>query len=806
MPRRLVTPGARWGARLCALLLSAAVLSCAALAAPSAAGVPATVGPSTGGPVGASTTAPGGSGLDVVRPDQPGPGAIGRRSGPVVLVGVPGLLWEDVTSENTPTLWRMAEEGSIGNVSIRTATSRTCPTDGWLSVSAGQRALSIRERFTVCEAAPEPERDGSGAVVPGFGSYVRQNARSPFGAPVGLLGQTVRDAGGTTLAVGHGAALGVADRSGRVDHYVDGVHGLTTERLEGVSLAAVELAELTRLYPVYPDPLTPGREDDGEKDGAEAPVDGEKDGEEDEEPPEPDPDDVPEWERDKALSTLDGRLRALENVLPPGSSLMVVGVSMDTGPSQLTVALSGEITEEGFTGAESFLASESTRRAGLVVLTDITPTLLTSLGMRATEPTSGRPWHLAGRPPTTDKAVGRLVEFNTAAIVVGAAIPGFFSGLVAFQLLIYAAAACALHRYSNRQRGKRARVLSLTRIVALAGAAFPVASYLANLVPWWTSSIPPLALLACVLSADALVVALAMAGPWRRTVLGPMTVVAGATTGVLFLDLCFGADLQMNSPTGYSPIVAGRFYGIGNIAFATFATGMLMAVAGISHELISRGRRGAAVVTTLVIGSATVLIVGWPGLGTDFGGVIALFPGLAVTTMMIAGIRVTLPRLAVVSAAAVSAIALLAWLDYLRPPQARSHFGAFAGQVVNGEAAAVVSRKLSAMLGTLGNWQLTLLAACALVFLFVVLQRPIHWRFGALQGAYEYAPTLRAGLTGSLLTALVGFAVNDSGVAIPAIALTVAVPLTLSACVWALQQQNGDRTPDPEPAENAQRM
>ncbi|MFD6953539.1 hypothetical protein A6A08_00045 [Nocardiopsis sp. TSRI0078] len=800
MPRRLVTPGAHWGARLCALLLSATVLALAALAAPSAAG---TVG--TARTDGASATLPGGGGFDTTRLDRPGPGAIARRSGPVVLVGVPGLLWEDVTRENTPTLWEMAEKGSIGNVSIRTATSRTCPTDGWLSVSAGQRALSIRERFTVCEAAPEPERDGSGAVVPGFGSYVRQNERSSFGAPVGLLGQTVRDAGGTTLAVGHGAALGVADRSGRVDHYVDGVHALTTERLEGVSLAAVELAELTRLYPVYPDPLTPGQED-GDANGNGGPVEAPGDGEEAEEPPEPDPDDVPEWERDKALSALDDRLRSLESVLPAGSSLMVVGVSMDTGPSQLTVALSGEITEDGFTGAESFLASESTRRAGLVVLTDTTPTLLTSLGMRATEPTSGRPWHLTGRPPTTDKAVGRLMEFNTAAIVVGAAIPGFFSGLVAFQLLIYAAAAYALHRYSNRQRGKRARVLSLTRIVALAGAAFPVASYLANLVPWWTSPIPPLALLVCVLSADALVVALAVAGPWRHTILGPMTVVAGATTVVLFLDLCFGADLQMNSPTGYSPIVAGRFYGIGNIAFATFATGMLMAVAGIAHELISRGRRRAAVVTTLVIGSATVLIVGWPGLGTDFGGVIALVPGLAVTTMMIAGIRVTPPRLAAVSAAAVAAIALMAWLDYLKPPQARSHFGAFAGQVVSGEAAAVVARKLSAMLGTLGNWQLTLLAGCALVFLFVVLQRPLHWRFGALQGAYEYAPTLRAGLTGSLLTALVGFAANDSGVAIPAIALTVAVPLTLSACVWALQRQDGDRAPGPEPAENAQRM
>ncbi|MFF8766564.1 hypothetical protein ACF07Q_18770 [Nocardiopsis dassonvillei] len=783
MPRRLVTSGTHWGTRLGALLLSAAVLLCAAPAASAA--VPAETDALSG-------------------PEGPA----GQREGPVVLVGVPGLLWQDVNPETTPTLWGMAEEGSIGNVSIRTATSRTCPTDGWLSVSAGQRALSIRERFTVCEAAPEPERTGSGAVVPGFDAYVSQNARTAFQAPVGLLGQTVREEGGTTLAVGPGAALGAADASGRVDHYVDDVRELTTDRLEGVSLAAVELAGLTRLYPDYPDPpITDeeAREAAQEPVGEAADEDEEADGEA-EGPPEPDPEDVPEWERDKALADMDERLRTLERVLPNGSSLMVVGVSMDTGPSQLTVAVSGEVGETGFTGEGAFLASDSTRRAGLVVLTDTTPTILTALGMRATEPTSGRAWHLAERPPTTDEAVGRLVEFNTAAVVVGAAIPGFFSGLVAFQLLVYAAAAYALHRYSNRQRGKRARVLTLTRAVALAGAAFPVASYLANLIPWWASSSPLLSLLVCVLAADALVVALAMAGPWRRTALGPMTVVAGATTAVLFLDLCFGAYLQMNSPTGYSPIVAGRFYGVGNIAFATFATGMLMTVAGISHELVSRGWRRSAVAVTLVVGAATVLIVGWPGLGTDFGGVIALIPGLAVTTMMIAGVRVTAVRLAVVALVTVAAISLISWLDYLRPPGDRSHLGAFAAQVVSGEAGAVVARKLSAMLGTLGNWQLTLLAACALVFLFVMLHRPTHWRIGALQVAYEYAPTLRAGLTGSLVTALVGFAVNDSGVAIPAIALTVVVPLTLSACVWALQQRDEDRTPAPEPVENAQCM
>lgn len=88
---------------------------------------------------------------------------------------------------------------------------------------------------------------------------------------------------------------------------------------------------------------------------------------------------------------------------------------------------------------------------------------------------------------------------------------------------------------------------------------------------------------------------------------------------------------------------------------------------------------------------------------------------------------------------------------------------------------------------TVGNWSLTLLSVVALAFLFLVLTRPSRWGAPALGQAYGLAPTLRAGLFGALTCALVGFLMNDSGIAIPAMALTVAVPLTLAACVRALQ-------------------
>ena len=46
---------------------------------------------------------------------------------------------------------------------------------------------------------------------------------------------------------------------------------------------------------------------------------------------------------------------------------------------------------------------------------------------------------------------------------------------------------------------------------------------------------------------------------------------------------------------------------------------------------------------------------------------------------------------------------------------------------------------------------------------------------------------------------VVAFAVNDSGIAIPAVALTVSVPLTLAASVRALERE--ERSPaDPPPS------
>ncbi len=649
------------------------------------------------------------------------------RRGPVVLVGVPGLRWDEITPQTTPHLWELARRSAIGNLSIRTVTSRTCPVDGWLTVAAGQRAASERQTYSICELPRLPEIDGEGAVIPDYSDHVTYNAASRFGARVGLLGGTVRSYGGTTLAVGPGAALAAAGSDGRVDRYLGGTSGLTRESWDGVTLGVIDLKDLADLYldPPAPEPVGDELVDgtgtvDGVPRDLQVPLrlPGDTDPFDDEEEVEPEPDltETSELqERHERLAAIDRDLATIQATLPPDSTLLVAGIPR--------------------------LRVHAAPRTGGVDRHHHHPAVHPGLPAAAGH---------GGAGVAADAPARRVRHGSRPAPEIR--YRGRSRGIAGSRLLQRAGGHPA-----PPLRVRRVRPETLRRARPRETAPRPVRD--------------------------------PSGGTRRRCFPGaPTTIVAAITTVVLFADLCTGSHLQMNSPTGYTPIVAGRFYGLGNIAFATFATGVLMTAAGIAHHLLGHGRRTWAVAVSLVLGTAALFAIGWPGLGTDFGGVLALVPGLAVTMLMIAGLRVTVGRIAVIGVAAVATIGLLSFLDYLRPPNERSHFGLFAGQVLDGTAWPVVSRKIDAMLGSLGNWQLTLLAAGALLFLFVVLNNPLNWRVGVLSRVYEYAPTLRAGLTGSLVTGLAGFAFNDSGIAIPALALTVAVPLTLASCVWVLQQ------------------
>jgi hypothetical protein len=125
--------------------------------------------------------------------------------------------------------------------------------------------------------------------------------------------------------------------------------------------------------------------------------------------------------------------------------------------------------------------------------------------------------------------------------------------------------------------------------------------------------------------------------------------------------------------------------------------------------------------------------------------------------------------------------------DYFRDAADRSHFGRFVGSIVDGGAADTVLRKLRTSLDLLLAGPHTLAALVGSVLGAVAVFRPPT----ALRRAYRDHPALRPGLVATVVLCAVGFATNDSSVAVPAVAALVTLPATLAICAAAARPPDG---------------
>ncbi|HXA57634.1 MAG TPA: hypothetical protein VNW94_00575 [Streptosporangiaceae bacterium] len=681
--------------------------------------------------------------------------------GRVVLIGVPSLRWSDISAQNTPALWQLAQRSSLASMSVRTMGTTTCPEDGWVSVSASNHAAAVPHN---CDLPPEPLPAGRGATVPGFAAWSKAGMDSSFTSHIGLIGDAVHAAGGCTTAVGAGAALALADSAGHVDNYLPAGGRPDWSQCP---VAAVDVDDIVRAY------INAGITRDQRE--------------------------LPRYDglRRTALKIADQRIGAVLASLPHDTTVIVAGVTDLTIRPHLRVVMAAGPDPRGGSYGTTFLGSNSTRRNALVTLPDVTSATLAAAGVTLPREGIGHLWSQGDHWSGVAGAVASLSDADRAAQAIRDLMTPFYTVVVTVQLLLYATATFALRRRSGTPR-----VLAVTRVVAIIAAALPISSIVANLIPWWHASAPVPVLLMIIAVIDAAITAVALGGPWRRSVLMPGTIVAAITAAAITIDVFTGATLQMNSPTGYSPLVAGRFYGVGNIVFPVYCSSVLLTAVGLAHLLIRRNRRREAVAVVLALGLSATLIDMLPYLGADFDTGFVLGTGTAITALIVARQRVTVWRVLGIGALGVCAVVANMFLDYSRPTDKQTHIGRFGDQVVHGQAWPVITRKFDEMLNSVGNPTLTPIVLAALLFVAFALYRPGRYEVGGLQLAYDRAPELRAGLVGVLVTAFLGFATNDSGVVIPALALVLTAPIALAASVRALQLRSpSNGAPLPTPVE-----
>jgi hypothetical protein len=673
------------------------------------------------------------------------PAAASPRPESVVVVGVAGLRWDDVDDRRTPTLAGLARSGSVGALSVRSAPAVTCPGEGWLTLGSGTYAALEDPAATDPDAGcaqrgvPTVQQRGRGAVLPTFPLHRRLNEALRFGARPGLLGS----AAGCVSAAGPGAALAGADGAGVVTAYTPELPADPGRVLRRCPLVLVDLG------------VVPGGRG-----------------------------------RTAALARMDDDLRRIAAARPAGSVLLVAGLAeADThGPRLHVLVADGP----GYRGG--WVHSPSTRRTPYAQLSDLGPTALALLGRDLPGATAGRPLsgEAPGRPGSWAGTRRVLTDADLAATGQREVVAPFFVLLGLVSLACYLVVLPLLRRPGHRLRTAAA-------VACAALAAVPGATFLAHLAPWWRApggapgAVAAL-VAACAVAAAALTAVTVLA--YRRG--GPGTalgVLGGGTFAVVVLDLLTGGRLQLDSMLGYNPLVAGRFVGIGNIAFAVLGVAALFLAAALAT-----GRsRWTAFAAVTAVAAVTVTVDGSPALGADFGGVLTLVPAFGVLALAVLRTAITPLRVAVAGAAGVLVVAALGAADFLRPEETRSHFGGFVHQVLGGEAGEVLRRKSMANLDLLLAGPHTVAAFVASVVLAVLVLRPPR----ALAGAYAAVPPLRPALLSVVVLGAVGFATNDSGVGIPAVAAVVAVPAALAACLLAGRDAVDD-TPPPGAGEPVQ--
>lgn len=425
----------------------------------------------------------------------------------------------------------------------------------------------------------------------------------------------------------------------------------------------------------------------------------------------------------------------------------------------------------------------------------------------------------------------------------------------------------ALSVHISRQGVTESR-LQHTRAVALWAAALPAGAWLAALLPWWRlvspsrSGLGGRAMLVLVPGAISLVMALALVAlagwlsrrlplnhcvsPSARTSTsslrslagqrpdaqrpathrrraqrpaGAAVLIAALTATLLLIDAATGARLGFNGTLGMDAVVAGRFYGMSNTAFALAGPALVVAIGvGLGSWVVAgtRWNRAARVAVAVGLPGALALALdALPVTGADVGGGLTLTVTLGVLALTLAGLRVRLRHLAALAGGAALLLAGIGMADWATGP--RTHLGRLAGQLLTGhmdDAAATLVRKLTSLVAPFVT---SPLAAAALVVGLTVIalaawwlrHELAAWRSGAqviggtgaagrglaallpVPGDESWQwirPTLLA--LGTLI--VVEVLVNDSGASMAWLSLAQAAPLLVLALLAAGERLRGE--------------
>jgi hypothetical protein len=685
--------------------------------------------------------------------------SVAQGDAKVLVFGIPHLGFADLGPRTTPVLWRLLHtRAAVAATSIRSQDTRPTTLEGYATLGAGSRLAAPRSAgLAVAASAPNGAgtagqalaartgRAPDGAiVVPAGVPVLRANIGRHEASTPGALGTALRRAGLRTAVVSNAdvrnletgrwrqsrpAALALMDRSlalsgGEVDRRL----------LAGAAFVRATRAALRDADAVVVDPGAMDRAAAFATQALPGPA---------------------AAVRRAALHGTDALLGRVLEHLPPRTLVLVVAVSPPPGASLTPTLAIGPGVVRGT------LSSPSTKRTGLVTITDLAPTILRALHVRRPAGMIGHPLDATpaafglGRYRAMDARSASQTSLYRPAIIVYIV----FQGLLFASLIL-----CTWTRVRLRRR--------VYRLGALGIVASPLATYLIALVPGARSTSAPVG--GAVLAAIAFAVAALCArlGRARERPLAALAWALALTVAVPVVDVVIGGPLHTSTLLGFSLPGGGRFYGWPNSTFAVVGAAALL----LCGVLVAQFGRRADLLLACGGGLAFVVLVdGAPSLGADVGGILALVPIFALFLFALVGRRLSARAWLLAGGATVLVLGLAILVDLVQPIGARTDLADFVDSLVSSGphgATTTIARKESVNFGFVGHTVWTWMLPVVLVF--------FAWALASAQRRRRLVPAhspLRAAIVAVAALAVFGFLVNDSGPLVIALALSFIGPL-----------------------------
>jgi hypothetical protein len=406
----------------------------------------------------------------------------------------------------------------------------------------------------------------------------------------------------------------------------------------------------------------------------------------------------------------------------PDEVLVIVAGSVENEPDWLVLATGppGEILEEP--GRPGGLTSNTTGQDGIVAGVDVTPTILDFLSQSVPDDQLGSVVEVEGDAPV--ELYERAIDYRRVALPIGLAVLALGIGsLVVGVVVLLLGLSSPVVRTAVAVLG----LLSVALLVALIPASVLPSLHTAVVAP-------ALLLLGGLLLVVALV---AGRGDATRTV----TVVSVAGLLILVVDGILGWPTELTPLLGGGALLGVRFTGLGNAAAGIVLAGSVLWAARLSPW------PGVG----LLAGAA--LFAGFPFLGADLGGGVALF---GVTGLWYGWrVRGRLDPAAVVFAvgAAVAGALLLVSVHALWPEPSHVARAVESGALVG----AFLDRLESNVRATAEIWPVWLTVLGLPAWLLVAAR---GW--GPFREPLARWPWWRAGVIVLAIGGMIGYMVNDT--------------------------------------------